>query len=341
MNYKKNLKQFYKKIRSRTYKKNRIWHTDARMHVGIEYNKYFTRAKWRRNFDVLFSDVEDRCQIKYFSNKYEKYAMIEDLHVMCTSWIDNDLLKIARQLKWVHIIQVGTEPFDDVRKNTDIVITSAHGVSARGIGEYSLCVSLALLKKLPHAFDNQRKKAWEQSQFIEGDVMVLSQKKIGILGLGRNGKSVAKIFSSLGCYVMGYDQKNMRSAHIRRMYTRGQLHTIIKRSDILVICLPLTPATKNLITLQELQLLGNDGILVNVARGEIVNEPDLIHALQHRIISGAALDVFAHEPLPRSSRLWDCPHVIITPHTAGNVNNYVDAIQRAFIQALKKYIVRK
>jgi D-2-hydroxyacid dehydrogenase (NADP+) len=341
MSYKNSLKQLYKKFRSRKFKKNILWHTDDRMHVGIEYNKYFTREKWRQNFDILFSDAEQCYQIKYFSNKYEKYAMVGDLHMMCTSWIDKDLLEIAPQLKWVYIMQAGTEFLDNIKNQRGVAITNARGICAEGVGEYCLSMSLALLKKLYCVYGNQKKKVWEQDQFIENNFMLLDQKKIGILGLGKNGQSVAKIFSSLGCSVMAFDQKNVRSAYVRQMYTTGQLHAILKRSDILVICLPLTSATKNLITLQELTLLGNNGILINTARGEIVNESDLIHALQHRIISSAALDVFTHEPLPRSSRLWTCPNCIITPHIAGNVNNHVDAIQRAFIRALKKYFKRK
>jgi phosphoglycerate dehydrogenase-like enzyme len=341
MSCKNNFKQFFKKFISRKYKKNIVWHSDSRPHVGIEYNKYFTRAKWRQSFDVLFSDVEQYYQIKYFSNKYEKYALISDLHVMCTSWIDKDLLEIAPQLKWVYVMQAGTEFLGNVRKNSGVTIKDARGFCSDSVGEYCLCMSLVLLKKLHQVFDNQKKKRWEQSQFIERNFMLLSQKKIGVLGLGKNGQGVAKVFSSLGCHVMGYDQKKIRSAYIREMYAIGQLHAIIKRSDILVICLPLTSATENLIAREELKLLGNTGILINTGRGEIVNETDLINALRHRVISGAALDVFTREPLPRSSRLWACPHCIITPHIAGNVNNHVDAIQRAFIRALKKYFKRK
>jgi len=341
MKYKKTFKGFYKRFKSKKYLRKCVWQKDDRMRVGIEYNAYFTQVKWKHNFDELFPDVGHYYQIKYFSNKYEKYAMISDMHVICTSWIDNDLLEIAPQMKWIYIMQAGTEFFDNVKNHRDVAITNARGICAEGIGEYCLCMSLALLKKLHYAYDNQKKKMWEQSQFIESNFMLLSQKKIGILGMGKNGQNVAKIFNSLGCYVMGYDQKNIRSAYVRRMYTTGQLHSIIKSSDILVICLPLTSATTNLITLEELRLLGNNGILINTARGEIIKESDLIRALQRRIISGAVLDVFVHEPLPRASRLWTCPNIIITPHIAGNVNNYVDAIQSAFIQALKKYVVRK
>ena len=338
MTIKKYIKNIYKKYQGRKYKNIAIWTEDSRLHVGIECTKFFTEEKWKQNLLRLFPTVDNYYQIKFLKNIYEKEKLAPTLDIIFTSWLNQTFVNYAKQLKWVYISLSGTEFLENIYKNHDFKIITAAGISSEGVGEYVLSVCLALLKKLHCAYNNQKSKTWKQDYFLEGNISLLQEKKIGILGLGHNGKVVARIFKSLGCYIMGFSKKDIPLDYVDKLYHLGQLDEIIRNSEILVICLPLTSETKNLITLRELELLGNQGILINVGRGAIVNESDLIYALQHRIIYGAALDVFNKEPLPRSSKLWKCPNIIITPHVAGNVNNYIDKIQTSFIEELKKYI---
>lgn len=336
MNIKKYIKNIYKKYRKRKYKNIALWENDSRVRVGVECTRYFNKKIWKKNFQKLFPTINEYCQLKFIHNIYEKEILAPTLDIVFTTWINQTFIDFAARLKWAYIAQSGLEFLEDKKYNFEIK-TSA-GISSEGVAEYVICVCLMLLKKLYYAFNNQRRKIWKQDYFLENDINLLNRKKIGILGLGNNGRCTARIFKSLGCYVTGFDKEDIKLEYVDRLYKYDRLNEFIENSEILVICLPLTSETKNFITLRELQLLGNKGILINVARGDIVNESDLIYALRHRIICGAGLDVFNKEPLPRSSRLWKCSNAIITPHVAGNINNYVDKIQTSFIEELKKYI---
>ena len=340
MDFKEFTKSLYRNYRVGKYRNFAKWEQDSRLHIGIEFNRYFTKKKWLQNFRSLFPTVDKYCQIKFYSNKYEKYALLPTLDIICTTWTKPSFVTSTEKLKWIHIMQSGSEFLQDIQSFNGVQITTTSGITSEAVAEHVLCVSLALLKQLYYSFEYQRKQRWAQENFLEGDFRLLKNRKIGILGLGYNGQSIARLFKSLGCEVMAYDKEDIKSEYVDCLYRSNQLDMIIDKSEILVICLPLTSETKNLITLYELKLLGNKGILINVARGEILNEADLIYALRHRIISGAALDVFHKEPLPRSSLLWTCPNTILTTHIAGNINNHVDKIQASFIERLKKYSVK-
>ncbi len=335
------MKTYYKSYRIKKYKNSIVWKNDSRLHVGIECNKYFTKEKWLGKLHSVFPKADDYCQIKFYENRYEKYALLPSLDVVCTTWLNRVYIMGAKRLKWIHAMASGTEFLEEIVNLKSIQITSTRGVSSESVAEYVLCVCLALLKKLYYAFSNQQKRLWNQDYFLENDFTLLKTKKIGILGLGNNGRAVARIFKSLGCCVYGCDEEDQKLDFVNYIYASNQLDELIQNSEIIIICLPLTSKTKNLITLRELKLLGNKGILINVARGEIVNESDLIYALRHQIISAAAVDVFNLEPLPRSSRFWKCPNLIVTPHIAGNINNYIDKIQIYFIENLKRFVSKR
>ena len=111
---------------------------------------------------------------------------------------------------------------------------------------------------------------------------------------------------------------------------------VLPQADWLILACPLTDTTRGLIDRHALALLPPGAHLINVARGEVVNEPDLIAAMQSRQLAGAFLDVFAHEPLPAESPLWDLPNVIVTPHTAGHSDGHFERVAQAFVDNLAR-----
>ena len=125
------------------------------------------------------------------------------------------------------------------------------------------------------------------------------------------------------------------------MYPSAQLQQLLAESDFVVLTLPLTPETEELIGEEELRSMKSTAYLINIARGGIVNEEVLIHALDERWIAGAGLDVFATEPLPSDSRLWELPNVIISPHISGDREDYFIKATEVFTENLKRYLEGK
>jgi phosphoglycerate dehydrogenase-like enzyme len=214
---------------------------------------------------------------------------------------------------------------------------TAAGFAAEAVAEYALCTTLLLLRRINRSIMNQSAKRWTQEPFIKQGLDLLSTRTVGVLGLGHNGCAVADIFKKVGCCVLGYDKRHIKVKSVDRMFYPAQLGEIMTQADILVICLPHTAETESLIGAEELCMLGKSGLIINVARAAIIDEQDLVDALRNNTIAGAALDVLEEEPLPRNNRLWSFPNVVITPHIAGNVNYFVDEIQRAFLNKLRRH----
>jgi len=331
-------KKLYREFRKKCVAAIKCWESDERLRVAIQYTQYFSKEKWLQHIQDIFPEIEKHCQVKFYNTACEREVLAPELDVVFTFWLNQPFIDLAKKLKWSFISQSGTEFLEG--KDFDFDVKTAGGISSNAIAEYVLCISLILLRNIGHALENRVEKKWDQTYFLTRGLELLSTKTIGILGLGNNGRATASVFKKFGCCVLAYDEREVTTPNVDVLYHCGQLDDIIVRSDILVICLPLTIKTQNLIGSRELKLLGNRGVIINVGRAEVVNESELIGALDNKIIAGAALDVFACEPLPRSSCLWGCPNTIITPHIAGNVNYFVDDIQIAFLKELRDYIGR-
>ena len=137
-------------------------------------------------------------------------------------------------------------------------------------------------------------------------------------------------------------QKKVESnKFVDQLIPTSDLKVLLKNSDYVVISCPLTPLTTNLISLKELKLMKENAIIINIARGQIINQDDLIDALENKIISGAALDVFAKEPLEESSKLFNLDNVIISPHISGNYSNYQKDMIDQFADNLNRFVLGK
>ena len=199
-------------------------------------------------------------------------------------------------------------------------------------------MSISLTRNLHKSFENRFVKRWNQNNIIPQSVVSITRCKIGVLGLGKVGKVIAENFKKIGCEIIGCDKIKQQTDNVlSAFYPSDKLYEFIEEIDILIIALPLNESTKKLIDLRVLQTLGKEKYLINVSRGEIIDEQALIHALSSNVIKGAALDVFEREPLPRNSALYRCKNVIITPHIAGNINLFVNEIQQDFIRKTLAY----
>ena len=162
----------------------------------------------------------------------------------------------------------------------------------------------------------QLKRQWIQQSSIQTE-----DRTIGIMGLGNIGRSIGELLVTQSFNVIGWGANQKSSlTDIKYYYGQDQLSDFLGRTNILINVLPLTSDTANIITKKELSLIPKDSFIINIGRGGIINENDLMTLLSEGHIKAAALDVFAQEPLPENNSLWDHPSVYITPHIAGQSN---------------------
>lgn len=235
--------------------------------------------------------------------------------------LPDGLLDRAGSLRWVQSLSAGTDhlPADELA-DRGVALASSSGVHAEPIGEQVLAYMLSFERRLHELARQQAERRWER---VEGGE--LRGKTLGVVGVGAIGGRVAELGSALGMEVWGTrrDLDAMPDA-VDEPRSPDELHDVCLAADYLVLACPLTEETRGLIGGDELRLLGGDGVLVNVARGEVCEADALVGALRSHLIRGAALDVFEEEPLPEDSRLWGLSNTIVTPHMAGSTPHKLD-----------------
>lgn len=250
--------------------------------------------------------------------------------------IEQTVLEQNNQLKWIQTWSAGVNnlPLEQLSER-NVSITSANGVHAYPISETIFALMLGLTRKIHTYVRQQQQKQWEHADLK----LEIHEKTIGVLGVGAIGLETAKIAKAFGMKVLGVRHSGKSTDFVDEMYTPDQLSDVLPQCDVVVITLPLTDETTNLFGKEQFDQMKNSSTLINIGRGPIVKEDELVEALQSGKIAGAGLDVFATEPLPEDSPLWDMENVIVTPHTAGSTEHYTERVVRdVFIPNLKNYL---
>ncbi|MFJ5758653.1 D-2-hydroxyacid dehydrogenase [Neobacillus sp. NPDC093182] len=250
--------------------------------------------------------------------------------------IEKECLAPQSKLKWLQTWSAGVDslPLESL-ESKNIIVTSANGVHAYPISESIFALMLGLTRKIHTYVKNQQEKKWHHS----GIKLEMHGKTIGIIGIGAIGKETAKIAKAFGMKVLGVRHSGKQQENVDEMYTTEQLDMVLPSCDYVVVTLPLTKDTKHLFDSKKFNLMKPSAFFINIGRGEIVVEDDLITALQNVAIAGAGLDVFEQEPLSVDSPLWEMENVIITPHTAGSTEHYNQrVIENILIPNLRNYI---
>jgi D-2-hydroxyacid dehydrogenase (NADP+) len=251
-----------------------------------------------------------------------------DVLVISGLW-QNSLLDRAEKLRLIQSIGAGTDQFprDELAKR-GIRLASARGVNAQAVAEHAIALILALSRRLPEARDNQAKRVWRG---MIGDLAEredeLGGKTLLVVGLGDIGGRLARIAKAFDMHVIGLrrDPGAGRGA-ADAVHRMAELELLLPEVDFVALTCPLTKETENLVDAESLGRMKSSAYLVNIARGRVVDEAALVEALAARRIAGAGLDVTAEEPLAPNSPLWGMPHVLITPHTAGETRRYEDNV---------------
>ncbi|OIK14870.1 D-2-hydroxyacid dehydrogenase [Bacillus sp. MUM 13] len=265
---------------------------------------------------------------------WEKH--LDDAEVLA-GWKPNvkDTVLNSSKLRWIQTWSAGVNnlPLKDL-KVKEILITGANGVHSYPISETIFGLILSLTRKIHTYVKNQQSKRWDHANMnaeIHG-------KTIGILGIGAIGLETAKIAKAFGMKVLGVRHSGQQAEFVDEMFTSDKLHTVLPQCDYVVVTLPLTEETKGMFGKNEFSLMKPSSFFINIGRGSIAVESEMIEALKNQKIAGAGLDVFEQEPLPANNPLWELENVIVTPHTAGSTEYYDKRlIEEIFIPNLKEY----
>ena len=225
------------------------------------------------------------------------------------------------RLRWAHSASAGIGgSLHAAMRASEVVLTNSAGMYAEPMADTVLAMMLHFARGLDLAARAQAERRWDKAPFDAADTPVreLAECTLGIVGLGGIGRAVARRGVALGMRVIG--TRRMRSGGpegVEVLSGADALDRVLPRADFLVLAVPQTEETRALIGARELAMLPAGAVVVNVARGGVVDEEALVAALRSGALRGAGLDVFAREPLPENSPLWTLPNVVVTPHVSG------------------------
>lgn len=240
------------------------------------------------------------------------------------------------RVDWIHTIQSGVDLFPlDELEDAGVVLTNSTGIHGPAIGESVACYMLMFGRRFHRAVAHQQNREWRQPDWDAA--FTIAGESLCVVGLGTLGKGIVDRATALGLEVTGVRRSGEPVDGVERVYTPDALHEAIADARFVAVAVPLVAETRHLFDAAAFEAMRDDAVLMNVARGPVIDEPALIEAIEGGGIAGAALDVFAEEPLPPDSPLWGLDEVIITPHQAGFTVDYyrlVGDIVRRNVEAI-------
>jgi phosphoglycerate dehydrogenase-like enzyme len=296
-------------------------------HVAYRMAERFAlRATGIRHFEVRSLD--------------ELTARLGEFDVLSVSMLwRNEFIARAPRLAFIQSISAGTDQYArDALAAAGIRLASAQGVNAEAVAQHAMALILALTRQLHLARDNQAKRHWR------GMISDLSQredeltgKTLLIVGLGRIGARLATMARAFGMRTIATKRDASAGADAAdAVFPQERLLELLPQADAVALTCPLTPETERLINAQALAAMKPSAVLINVARGKVVDEPALVEALAARRIAAAGIDCTVDEPLPAASPLWALDNALITPHTAGETRRYEDNVIDLLVENLDR-----
>ena len=246
-----------------------------------------------------------------------------------------DVWRHCGELRWIHVAAAGVDKllFPELR-GSDIVVTNARGIFDRPIAEFVLASVLAHLKLMREGLELQRAHVWQHRE-----TWPLRGRRALIVGTGSIGREIARLLRAVDVEVAGAGRTARDGdPDFGSVIASSSLSEHIGSYDIVVNVTPLTDETRNLFDRTVFAAMSPSAYFINVGRGQSVVEPDLVDALCAGELAGAALDVFAEEPLPDDSPLWDVPGLTISPHLSGDSKGWLDALAAQFVELAELWL---
>jgi phosphoglycerate dehydrogenase-like enzyme len=292
----------------------------------------------RHQVDRLRSDFPHHTFLEAWDREALR-RLLPESDIAFTPFVDRDIFASASRLRWVQspAAGVGSLMFPELLASP-VILTSARGIRARSIAEHVLGVTVALARSIPATMRAQAAHRWAQEE-LEARARTLQGQRMGIIGLGAIGLEVVKIASPFGFRITALRRRSGEPPPegVDAVWMPDRLPDLLAQSDVVVLAVPHTPETKRLIGRAQIERMKQGALLVNVARGKLVDDEALVEALRDGRLGGAALDVFSEEPLDPSSPYWDLPNVIVTPHTAGAMQDYWTPLVALFADNLRRF----
>lgn len=271
----------------------------------------------------------------------EILADLPGTHILLTYRLTPEQFSTGSKLEWIHFGAAGIEHsiFPELL-NSNVLITTGKGMHGDVMAEWALMAVIALAVGLPHCVDATRRREW-----IGRDLRPLHHSIVGkhllVLGLGNVGLPAAQIAARVGMRVTGVKRTapdGPLPEGIHSIHTPEALDRLLGETDYLLLALPDTSATRGIIGEERLRSLPPGAGIINMARGSLLDEEALCRILDEGHLRGAVLDCFQTEPLPPSSPLWEHPRVLMTPHIAGNFDEYTSKTIELFCDNLKRFL---
>lgn len=232
-------------------------------------------------------------------------------------FLKDPLLRAAPQLEWVQALTTGVDNLLDNPALRGVALTNCGGIHGPQMSELAMLAMLALNRRFPAMLDAQRAGRWDRQK-----QPLLQNKTLCVVGLGAIAQVLAGVAAPFGLRLTGVSDGRAEVPGFDRVFRRAELHAALAEADFTVVLVPYSPATHHLIDAGAIAAMKPSGYLINLARGGCVDEAALLAALTEGRIAGAALDVFATEPLPKGSPFWTAPNCIVTPHVGGFSDTY-------------------
>jgi phosphoglycerate dehydrogenase-like enzyme len=248
-----------------------------------------------------------------------------------TPHFPREALVDSTTVKWVSVGGSGVDhifPWDPLR----LTVTNAAGAAANMMAEYVIGMILAFSLGLRGLLRNQEACRWS-SAWVEP----LEGKTLLIVGIGKTGQAIARLTKALGMNTIGIRANPQPEPYVDEMFDAMSVAEACRRADFIACCVPLLPSTRGLLGREAFAAMKPSAVLVDVSRGGIVDEKELLKALESGRLKGAALDVFASEPLPPEHPLWRCENAIITPHCSSNFKDWEARSARMFSDNVGRY----
>jgi phosphoglycerate dehydrogenase-like enzyme len=261
----------------------------------------------------------------------EASAIIAKAHAVSAG-----LVRAMPKLRWVQALTTGIDHLLTVGLPKDVLVTTARGVHGPQMSELAFMYMLGLTRNVRRVLADQAAHRWAR----RGQVL-LSGKTVLIVGIGAISEALAARCQAFGMRVVGISDARATADGFDEVHNRAALVAQAARADYVVALVPYSPATHHMISAEVLAAMKPSAVFINIARGKVVDEAALIAALREGRIAGAGLDVFAEEPLPVNSPLWDMENVIITPRIGGMSDTYAQQLAPLVLENLRLFLAGK
>ena len=303
-----------------------------------EKHSTITKEEFEKGLNK-YSEIRDKIDYLVDWDEDNYISSMKDADILLGWQFPTKNLKdIAPNLKWIHVSSAGVNhlsPFDWMKE--DLVLTNSSGVHAKKAGEFGLMSILMLQNQITRIVTNQKNK-----KFVTLLSKPIAGLKVVVVGTGALGGSMIKHISKLGAEVIGINRKGNEVEGCSKVITFDKIDEVLPVADFLYLAVPETEETIGLIDRTRLDSLKHTCGIVNIGRQSVLDYEALKIKLEKNELAGAILDVFSKEPIPKDSKLWDVPNLVITPHiSSDSQGNYIEMVLKIFFKNLKLFIENK